>query len=334
MSLNNKIICKNLEEIVDSFLNQKINNIIDNPILEGFFIKPEKQTESIIFIDSKLKNSIRCYFYNDNFTLNKNEKVKITNSKIDLLLVERGIKFIESNLILIIESFELIKDNTSEIKTIPLNINRISDIKKKVMKKLDEYIKQNLNKYYNLELSNKINAESFLNNQNQKKQINLSIFKIIQKIVKSNNQGFLLNENLGLKEPFKYMISPNDEDFDLTNNILNQVNWKNLYNNMPTIIENKSKEKNKYKGEEILIKNLNLKNDMEKEKEKFLSKKFKRCEINEEEVKNIPNNLNELINDYGDVNVNIGQSLIDKYYLYKKYMKKIHTEKIKYNEKK
>ena len=335
MSLNNKIICKNLEEIVDSFLNQKINNIIDNPILEGFFIKPEKQTESIIFIDSKLKNSIRCYFYNDNFTLNKNEKVKITNSKIDLLLVERGIKFIESNLILIIESFELIKDNTSEIKTIPLNINRISDIKQKVMKKLDEYIKQNLNKYYNLELSNKINAESFLNNQNQKKQINLSIFKIIQKILKSNNQGFLLNENLGLKEPFKYMISPNDEDFDLTNNILNQVNWKNLYNNMPTIIENKSKEKNKYKGEEILIKNLNLKNDMEKEKEKFLSKKFKRCEINEEEVKNIPNNLNELINDYGDVNVNIGQSLIDKYYLYKKYMKKkIHTEKIKYNEKK
>ena len=334
MSLNNKIICKNLEEIVDSFLNQKINNIIDNPILEGFFIKPEKQTESIIFIDSKLKNSIRCYFYNDNFTLNKNEKVKITNSKIDLLLVERGIKFIESNLILIIESFELIKDNTSEIKTIPLNINRISDIKKKVMKKLDEYIKQNLNKYYNLELSNKINAESFLNNQNQKKQINLSIFKIIQKILKSNNQGFLLNENLGLKEPFKYMISPNDEDFDLTNNILNQVNWKNLYNNMPTIIENKSKEKNKYKGEEILIKNLNLKNDMEKEKEKFLSKKIKRCEINEEEVKNIPNNLNELINDYGDVNVNIGQSLIDKYYLYKKYMKKIHTEKIKYNEKK
>ena len=202
------------------------------------------------------------------------------------------------------------------------------------MKKLDEYIKQNLNKYYNLELSNKINAESFLNNQNQKKQINLSIFKIIQKILKSNNQGFLLNENLGLKEPFKYMISPNDEDFDLTNNILNQVNWKNLYNNMPTIIENKSKEKNKYKGEEILIKNLNLKNDMEKEKEKFLSKKIKRCEINEEEVKNIPNNLNELINDYGDVNVNIGQSLIDKYYLYIKYMKKIHTEKIKYNEKK
>ena len=334
MSLNNKIICKNLEEIVDSFLNQKINNIIDNPILEGFFIKPEKQTESIIFIDSKLKNSIRCYFYNDNFTLNKNEKVKITNSKIDLLSVERGIKFIESNLILIIESFELIKDNTSEIKTIPLNINRISDIKKKVMKKLDEYIKQNLNKYYNLELSNKINAESFLNNQNQKKQINLSIFKIIQKILKSNNQGFLLNENLGLKEPFKYMISPNDEDFDLTNNILNQVNWKNLYNNMPTIIENKSKEKNKYKGEEILIKNLNLKNDMEKEKEKFLSRKLKRCEINEKEVKNVPNNLNDLINYYGDVNINIGHSLIDKYYLYKKYMKKIHTEKIKYNEKK
>ena len=329
MSLNNKIICKNLEEIVDSFLNQKINNIIDNPILEGFFIKPEKQSECIIFIDSKLKNSIRCYFYNDNIILDKNEKVKITNSKIDLLLVERGIKFIESNLILLIESFEIIKNDSSEIKTIPLNINRISDIKKKVMKKLDEYIKQILNKYYNLELTNKINAQTFINNKSQNKQINLSIFKMIQKILKSSNQGFLLNENLGLKEPFKYMISPNDDDFDLTNNILSQVNWKNLYNNMPTIIENKSKENNKYKGEIISIKDLRLKNNMEIEKEKFLSRKLKRCEINEDEIKNIPNNLNELINDYGDVNVNIGQSLIDKYHLYKKYMKLIHTEKIK-----
>ena len=329
MSLKNKIICKNLEEIVDLFLNQKINNIIDNPILEGFFIKPEKQSECIIFIDSKLKNSIRCYFYNDNIILDKNEKVKITNSKIDLLLVERGIKFIESNLILLIESFEIIKNDSSEIKTIPLNINRISDIKKKVMKKLDEYIKQILNKYYNLELTNKINAQTFINNKSQNKQINLSIFKMIQKILKSSNQGFLLNENLGLKEPFKYMISPNDDDFDLTNNILSQVNWKNLYNNMPTIIENKSKENNKYKGEIISIKDLRLKNNMEIEKEKFLSRKLKRCEINEDEIKNIPNNLNELINDYGDVNVNIGQSLIDKYHLYKKYMKLIHTEKIK-----
>ena len=329
MSLKNKIICKNLEEIVDLFLNQKINNIIDNPILEGFFIKPEKQSECIIFIDSKLKNSIRCYFYNDNIILDKNEKVKITNSKIDLLLVEKGIKFIESNLILLIESFEIIKNDSSEIKTIPLNINRISDIKKKVMKKLDEYIKQILSKYYNLELTNKINAQTFINNKSQNKQINLSIFKMIQKILKSSNQGFLLNENLGLKEPFKYMISPNDDDFDLTNNILSQVNWKNLYNNMPTIIENKSKENNKYKGEIISIKDLRLKNNMEIEKEKFLSRKLKRCEINEDEIKNIPNNLNELINDYGDVNVNIGQSLIDKYHLYKKYMKLIHTEKIK-----
>jgi hypothetical protein len=329
MSLKNKIICKNLEEIVDLFLNQKINNIIDNPILEGFFIKPEKQSECIIFIDSKLKNSIRCYFYNDNIILDKNEKVKITNSKIDLLLVERGIKFFESNLILLIESFEIIKNDSSEIKTIPLNINRISDIKKKVMKKLDEYIKQILSKYYNLELTNKINAQTFINNKSQNKQINLSIFKMIQKILKSSNQGFLLNENLGLKEPFKYMISPNDDDFDLTNNILSQVNWKNLYNNMPTIIENKSKENNKYKGEIISIKDLRLKNNMEIEKEKFLSRKLKRCEINEDEIKNIPNNLNELINDYGDVNVNIGQSLIDKYHLYKKYMKLIHTEKIK-----
>ena len=330
MSYKNKNICQNLEEIVDSFLNQKINNIIYNPILEGFLIKPEKPKESVIFIDSKQKNSIRCYFYNDNFSLDKNEKVKITNSKIDLLLVERGIKFIESNLILLIESFEIIKDDDlSEIKTIPLNINRISDIKTKVMKKLDEYIKQNLNKYYNLELTNKINAESFLNNENQKKQINLSIFKIIQKFLKSNNQGFLLNENIGLKEPFKYMISPNDNDFDLTNNILSQVNWKNLYNNMPTIIENKIEENNKYKGEHIFIKNLRLKNDMEKEKEKFLSRKLKRNEINEKEVKNVPNNLNDLINYYGDVNINIGHSLIDKYYLYKKYMKLIHTEKIK-----
>ena len=330
MSLKSNIICKSIEDIVDSFLNQKINIKVENPILEGFFIIPEKKNESIIFADSNEKNTIRCYFINnDQISFEKNEKVLIKKSKIDLLLVERGIKFIESNIILLIESFEIIKNDSSEIKTIPLNINRISDIKKKVMKKLDEYIKQILSKYYNLELTNKINAQTFINNKSQNKQINLSIFKMIQKILKSSNQGFLLNENLGLKEPFKYMISPNDDDFDLTNNILSQVNWKNLYNNMPTIIENKSKENNKYKGEIISIKDLRLKNNMEIEKEKFLSRKLKRCEINKDEIKNIPNNLNELINDYGDVNVNIGQSLIDKYHLYKKYMKLIHTEKIK-----
>ncbi len=327
MSLKSNIICKSIEDIVDSFLNQKINIKVENPILEGFFIILEKKTESIIFVDSNEKNSIRCYFINnDQISLVKNEKVLIKKSKIDLLLVERGIKFIESNILLLIESFEIIKDTQNEIKTIPLNINRISDIKSKTLSKLDEYIKQLINKYYSLELANKINAENFINNKSEKKQSNLSIFKIIQKILRISVQGILLNENIGLTNPFDYMISPNDDDFDLTVNILNQVNWKNLYNNMPTIFEKKD---NDYKGEKIRIKNLKLETEMEKEKETFLSHKHKRYTNNKKEKENIPENLNELINYYGDIQVNIGQSLIEKYHLYKKYMKLIHTEKIK-----
>ena len=325
MSLKNNL-CKNIEYIVDSFLNQKINIRTDNPILEGILIKPEKKTESIIFIDSKGKNSIRCYFINnETFSIEKNEKVKITNSRLDLLLVERGIKFIESNIILIIEKFEIIKEDLTEIN-IPLNINRITDIKNKVMSKLDEHIKLLLNKYYTLELSNEIKAENFIGEKNQKKQINMSIFKIFQKILKISEKGVLLNENRGLKSPFKYMISPNDNDFDLTNNLLAQVNWKNLYNNMPTVNENKN---NNLNAEKIEIRNLKIKNEMEKAKKEFLKKKVKRCEINEDEKKNMPKKLNDLIDDYGNIHVNIGQSLINKYYLYKKYMKLIHTEKIK-----
>ena len=329
MSLKNNNICKSIEDIVDSFLNQKINIKVENPILEGFFIIPEKKNESIIFVDSNEKNSIRCYFINnDQISLEKNEKVLIKKSKIDLLLVERGIKFIESNIILLIESFEIIKDAQTDIKTLPLNINRISDIKTKTLSKLDDYIKQLINKYYSLELSNKINAENFINNKSEKKQSNLSIFKIIQKTLRISVQGILLNENIGLKNPFEYMISPNDDDFDLTVNILGQVNWKNLYNNMPTIFEKNDKDN---KIEKIKIKNLRLENEMNKEKEIFLSRKHKRYDINkkEKEKENIPENLNELINYYGDIQVNIGQSLIEKYHLYKKYMKLIHTEKIK-----
>ena len=325
MSLKNNL-CKNIEYIVDSFLNQKINIRTDNPILEGILIKPEKKTESIIFIDSKGKNSIRCYFINnETFSIEKNEKVKITNSRLDLLLVERGIKFIESNIILIIEKFEIIKEDLTEIN-IPLNINRITDIKNKVMSKLDEHIKLLLNKYYTLELSNEIKAENFIGEKNQKKQINMSIFKIFKKILKISEKGVLLNENRGLKSPFKYMISPNDNDFDLTNNLLAQVNWKNLYNNMPTVNE---KNNNILNAEKIEIRNLKLKNEMEKAKKEFLKKKVKRCEINEDEKKNMSKKLNDLIDDYGNIHVNIGQSLINKYYLYKKYMKLIHTEKIK-----
>ena len=63
------------------------------------------------------------------------------------------------------------------MKTIPLDINRISDIKIKVIKKLDEYIKQYLNKYYNLELSNKINAESFLNNEIKRNKLTYHFLK-------------------------------------------------------------------------------------------------------------------------------------------------------------
>ena len=194
------------------------------------------------------------------------------------------------------------------------------------MSKLDEHIKLLLNKYYTLELSNEIKAENFIGEKNQKKQINMSIFKIFQKILKISEKGVLLNENRGLKSPFKYMISPNDNDFDLTNNLLAQVNWKNLYNNMPTVNENKN---NNLNAEKIEIRNLKIKNEMEKAKKEFLKKKVKRCEINEDEKKNMPKKLNDLIDDYGNIHVNIGQSLINKYYLYKKYMKLIHTEKIK-----
>ena len=282
MSSKNKIICQSLEDIVDPFLEQKINIKVDNPLIEGFLIKSEKQKESIIFIDSQEKNSIRCYFINNN-SIEKNEKVIITKSKIDLLLVERGSKYIESNIILLIESFEIITNNQQiNIKTIPLNINRVSDIKNKIISKLDEYIKQLLNKYFSSELNNLIDAGNFLNIKFQKKQINLSIFKIIQKIFKFNEPGILLNENIGLKEPFEYMIAPTDNDFDLTTNILNQVNWKNLYNNMPTVLDNKI---NDYKGEKINIRNLRNKNEMEKGKEEFLSRKHKRYEINENEKK-------------------------------------------------
>ena len=323
MSSKNKIICQSLEDIVDPFLEQKINIKVDNPLIEGFLIKSKKQKESIIFIDSQEKNSIRCYFINNN-SIEKNEKVIITKSKIDLLLVERGSKYIESNMILLIESFEIITNNQQiNIKTIPLNINRVSDIKNKIISKLDEYIKQLLNKYFSSELNNLIDAGNFLNIKFQKKQINLSIFKIIQKIFKFNEPGILLNENIGLKEPFEYMIAPTDNDFDLTTNILNQVNWKNLYNNMPTVLDNKI---NDYKGEKINIRNLRNKNEMEKGKEEFLSRKHKRYEINENEKKLIPNQLYELIQNYGNIQVNIGQSLINKYMLYKKYMKLIHTE--------
>ena len=266
MSSKNKIICQSLEDIVDPFLEQKINIKVDNPLIEGFLIKSEKQKESIIFIDSQEKNSIRCYFINNN-SIEKNEKVIITKSKIDLLLVERGSKYIESNMILLIESFEIITNNQQiNIKTIPLNINRVSDIKNKIISKLDEYIKQLLNKYFSSELNNLIDAGNFLNIKFQKKQINLSIFKIIQKIFKFNEPGILLNENIGLKEPFEYMIAPTDNDFDLTTNILNQVNWKNLYNNMPTVLDNKI---NDYKGEKINIRNLRNKKKWKKEKKNF-----------------------------------------------------------------
>ena len=63
MSYKNNTICKSIEDIVDSFLNQKINIKVENPILEGFFIIPEKKKWKYNICRLKWKKHNKMLFY-------------------------------------------------------------------------------------------------------------------------------------------------------------------------------------------------------------------------------------------------------------------------------
>jgi hypothetical protein len=58
---------------------------------------------------------------------------------------------------------------------------------------------------------------------------------------------------------------------------------------------------------------------MIEQKELFLHNKTKRDQTREEEKEDLPKRIKKVAEFYGDVNKNIGNSIIEKYILFKKY---------------
>lgn len=95
-------------------------------------------------------------------------------------------------------------------------------------------------------------------------------------------------------------------------------NWKTLFESLPT---NKNKTKDTlFKPSKLDIKTHD-KNNFDKEKNEFLSKKTKRYKAKKED-QGLPANIKNVVNKYADVLVNVHADDMKKYELYRKYSKK------------
>ena len=156
-----------------------------------------------------------------------------------------------------------------------------------------------------------INAENFIFNSFNKKK-NISIIQMIEKILHIKSEGYLIISKEGVDYPFKYFYKNL-----LSNKNYNTLDWEILFKQNPSL-----KEKNNlFKPEEISLKDIDD-NYMKQQRELFLHNKIKRDKTKEDEKEELPFKIKKINEFYSDINKNIGNSLIEKYILFKKYISK------------
>lgn len=161
-------------------------------------------------------------------------------------------------------------------------------------------------------------------------QRNDSLFKIACDVFKvdtkgnDNNYGLLLLSRKKIEYPLDYFVSEDQASLEY----LKTLDWKALLEKSVTLNQKTNDGIELYHPSVININMNELKgNNFEKEKKNFLSHKTKRDTTTKEDKELYPNQITNLINSYGDLQANIGQSIISKYLLYKKYMAIVEDEK-------
>ena len=309
--------------IIDFFLESHILNqqFIINDSLKGYITKKEVSKNDFVFefISDDLLYSIKCITDNSlsnlDIILNHFYEIEISDFIFDFLIIEKDKKNLDFNLILKINDFYLgidrfdIKAEYDISNTI--NINREKKIFEKMNNAFFKQIQKIITDYFNLYGKYDINAENFIFNSFNKKK-NISIIQMIEKIFHIKNEGYLLISKEGIDYPFKYF----DKNV-ISNKNYNNIDWEILFKENPSL-----KEKyNLFKPEEISLKDID-ENYMKQHKELFLHNKTKRDKTKQEEKEELPFKIKKINEFYSDINKNIGNSLIEKYILFKKYISK------------
>ena len=296
---------------------------------EGYLLRTSKLNEpSYTLFTSTLKYSVKCYFPQGNFPLiedNKVYEILFTKFSFDFIITERTKKDLQYNVIILIYDYEIGKlrnDISAIIKqdgNFPLNINYNSELIVEMNIKFNKIL-QGMIKEYSILFGNisKFNANDFINKNFSEDyhsiDNHLNLFEICKCVIQRNAEGYLLLNRIGLDSPNIYIEDPNNSS---------SIEWKNLIYSAPTmkakIEENANKVDSIFNPTPVEIKNYNGKNLFTALVNNINDKTKIPKEKNVEENDTIPKRIKELIGCYGNINMHIGHSLVEKYKLYKQY---------------
>ena len=308
---------------IESSQRIKKNNL---PLLECYIKKTSSSTYTII--DTIKKNCIKCYFnaqsqiqMNILSELDRKNIMKISIAKysFDYLFAPKNNE-IFSSIVIVIDTFSLSEEESN------ITLKGVSDINKneliitKRKEQCDLLIKKIVNEYYSTHINEDISADFFMKKKNDiKEKKNQSIFNMIKELytLSDNAKGVLLKCHIEINKIDDYLF---DDFFDYeyieNSKKINSVNWKSLYQIMPT--NNESNKEDVFIPKTIDIKSFVTPKEFEKEKDSFLNRKKKRYNFCDSDY-HMPSKIQSLISQYGNVHTNIGSAFIEKYQLYKRY---------------
>jgi hypothetical protein len=296
------------------------NDFITNNNLSGYIKKELNTVYSFIDNDNFLIKII--FTQNSNFNFNEDfdfNLITLKKYKFDFLVYKKENNILYK-LICIVEDFDIDSSKKKNIDSKLENVNHNIEIKQKSQQLFTKIIKDLLStEPLNINL---LTASNFINNNyTNNNNNNFNIFNLLLKSlnIKTNENQILLKE----KKQFTNENYLYDDIDSQINNILKNVNWKNLYSSMPSynnIKKGLKAEKlnsmlDKINNEDLtqneLLLDVNVNKNSIKE---FLEKKTKRMidnNLNNFSSK-LPTNIINLINEYGDVMANVGNTEIEK----------------------
>ena len=310
---------------INSIVLSKLGN--KHSFNEGYLLRTSKLNEaSYTLFTSTLKYSVKCFYPQGNLPQIEDNKVceiRLSKFSFDFLITERTKKDLQYNIIILIYDYEIGKsrnDISTMIKqNFPMNINYNRELIEEMNIKFNKLL-QGMIKEYSILFGNisKFNANDFItkNFSEDYHHMNnhLNLFEICKCVIQRSAEGYLLLNRIGLDFPNKYIEDPNKTS---------SIEWKNLIYSAPTmkakIEENDNKVDSIFNPTPVEIKNYNGKNLFTALVNNINDKTKIPKEKNVEDNDNIPKRIKELIGCYGNINMHIGHSLVEKYKLYKQY---------------
>ncbi len=303
------------------------NKFITNNNLSGYIKKELNSVYSFIDNDNFLIKLI--FTENSNFNFNDDydfNLITLKKYKFDFLVYKKENNILYK-LICIVEDFDIDSSKKKKLDSKVENVNFNTEIKQKSEQLFAKIIKDLLStEPLNI---NFLTASDFINNNyTNNNNNNFNIFNLLLKSlnITTNEKQILLKE----KKEFTNENYLYDDIDNQISTILKNVNWKNLYSSMPSynnIKKGLKSEKlnsmlDKINYEDLTKNELKLDINVNKNTIKeFLEKKTKRMidnDLNNFSSK-LPNNILNLINDYGDVMANVGNTEIEKMKRYNHY---------------